>query len=379
MEYGIDQESLDLIIELQLQDAQNLIKGKYREGEAPDFELALECFNEELESLHTVLQDRALTRSVARAVVSDADIIRELVHQEEQAARDRELALNGFDADGFHEDGFPPQGREWTDMDPMESIMSDEMTDKLVILFNGGGEPSSVAESSKRGSQARPSTETGQLRRCIVCSEEFPFVDTLRCPCSHDYCRECLSDYISKAINDESIFPPRCCGQPIPIDGVNQIFIPAHLIGKYRAKELEFKSANRTYCHVSTCSAFIPSQFIKDEVATCVKCRSKTCVICKEASHAGDCPKDTATATVLRVAADNGWRRCYNCRRVVSLSHGCNHIYCVCRAEFCYTCGKRWQTCGCELWSEDMLVARNAAGQRAAAVPRQPPYQGWGL
>ncbi|KAL6870554.1 hypothetical protein J3F83DRAFT_736752 [Trichoderma novae-zelandiae] len=378
MDYEIDQESLDLIIELQLQDAQNLIKGKYREGEAPDFELALDCFNSELESLHTLLHDRAMTRSLARAVVSDADIIRELVNQEEQAARDRELALDGFAADDFRGNEFP-QGREPMEMDLVEGTMSDEMTDKLIILFNGGDELSPIAESSRWGGRARPATKTGQRRRCIVCSEDFPFVDTLRCPCSHDYCRGCLSNYISKAIDDESIFPPRCCGQPIPIDGVNRIFIPAHLIGKYRAKELEFSSEKRTYCHVPTCSAFIPTQFIQDEVATCIKCRSKTCVICREASHAGDCPKDTLTATVLRVAEDNGWKRCYRCRRVVSLSHGCNHIYCHCKAEFCYTCGKQWKTCGCELWSEDMLVARNAAGNRAVAAPPRPAYQGWGL
>lgn len=319
MNHEIDQESLDLIIELQLQDAQSLIKGKYRAGEAPDFELALECFNSELESLHVLLHDRAMTRSLARAVVSDADIIRELVHQEEQATRDREFALNGFGSDDVPQDGEP------LGMDSLEGIMSDEMAKKLIILFNGGDEPSSAGESSRMG-RRRASTGTSKRRRCIVCNDDFPFVDTLRCPCSHDYCRGCLSNYISKAIDDESIFPPRCCGQPIPLGGVNQIFIPADILGKYRAKELEYTSSKRTYCHVPTCSTFVPTQFIQDEVATCVKCRSKTCVICRGPSHAGDCPKDTATTNFLRVAEDHGWKRCYRCRRVVSLALGCNHI-----------------------------------------------------
>ncbi|KAL7951526.1 hypothetical protein V8C42DRAFT_304332 [Trichoderma barbatum] len=379
MAYEIDQESLDVIIELQLQDAQSMIKGKYREGEAPDFEFALECFNAELQSLHTLLHDQAMARSVARAVVSDADIIRELVGQEEQATRDRELALNGVGSDNLPQNGFPQYEFPQDGGSPGSGTMSDEMTNKLIILFNGGDEPSPVAESSRWG-QTRASTRTSKQRRCIVCNDEFPFVDTLRCPCSHDYCRACLSNYISKAIDDESIFPPRCCGQPIPLDGVNQIFVSAGILGKYRAKELEYNSVKRMYCHVPSCSMFIPTQFIQDEVATCVKCRKKTCVICKGASHQGDCPKDTATADLLRVAGDRGWKRCYRCRRVVELAHGCNHIYCHCKAEFCYTCGKRWKTCGCELWSEETLVARtNAVLNRGAAAPPQPAAQGWGL
>ncbi|KAL6820725.1 hypothetical protein V8C40DRAFT_251192 [Trichoderma camerunense] len=377
MDYEMDQESLDLIIELQLQDAQSMIKGKYREGEAPDFEFALECFNAELQSFHTLLHDQALTRSVARAVVSDADIIRELVNQEDQARRDRELVLNGFGSDDFNQRGFPlddfPQNGE------SSGTMSDEMTSKLIVLFNGGHEPFPVGESSRKGGQERAVTRASKRRRCLVCTDEFPFVETLRCPCSHDYCRECLSNYVKKAIDDESIFPPQCCGKPIPLTGVNQIFLSPDILGKYRAKELEYNAEKREYCHVPTCSTFIPKQFIKDEVGTCVKCGRKTCVICKGASHTGDCPKDTATAEVLRVAGDRGWKRCFKCRRVVELAVGCNHIYCRCKAEFCYTCGKPWKTCGCELWSEDMLVSRNGGVNRAAAAPAQRAAPGWGL
>ncbi|KAH6605967.1 hypothetical protein Trco_005120 [Trichoderma cornu-damae] len=367
MNHEIDQDSLDLIIELQLQDARNMIKGKHREGEAPDFELALEFFNSELESLHTFLHDREMSRSLARAVVSDADIIRELVHEEERATRDRALALTGFAGDraaqGDDGDFFPDQ--EPPCADSPGGPISDEMLRKLIVLFHGDDGPSSAAESSRMGGRARAPAETGRRRRCIVCNEDFSFVDILRCPCSHEYCRGCLSNYIDKATGDESIFPPRCCGQPIPLDGVHQIFIPADVLGRYRAKELEYNSSKRCYCHVPSCSTFIPAQFIRDEVATCVKCRSRTCVICRGASHEGDCPRDTATANFLRVAGDNGWKRCYKCRRMVELTHGCNHIYCHCKAEFCYVCGKRWKTCGCDLWNENMLFARaNAAVNR---------------
>jgi hypothetical protein len=320
MDYEIDQESLDLIIQLQLEDAQSMAKGKYREGEAPDFDLALELFNAELESLHAFIHDREMGRSLARAVVNDADVIRELCNEEDQATRDRMLALRGFDGDAVTIDDIFPDG-EPSDTDSLKGAMSDEMVNKLIVLFHGDDDPApSTAESSKKGKQNK------RTLTCDICSEEFPFVDILQCPCSHDYCRGCLSIYVSKAINDESMFPPRCCGQGIPLDGVNQIFISADILGKYRAKVIEYDSANRVYCSMPNCSTFIPTQFIKDEVATCVKCESKTCTICKGPSHEDECPKDTATVNFLRMADENNWRRCFKCRRVVELTHGCNHI-----------------------------------------------------
>ena len=30
-------------------------------------------------------------------------------------------------------------------------------------------------------------------------------------------------------------------------------------------------------------------------------------------------------------------------------------IRCFCRAEFCYTCGRRWKTCSCAQWDEQRL------------------------
>ncbi|KAK6451378.1 hypothetical protein FP744_10007629 [Trichoderma asperellum] len=169
MDYEIDQESLDLIIQLQLEDAQSMIKGKYREGEAPDFELALDLFNAELESLHAFIHDREMGRSLARAVVSDEDIIRELCNEEEQATRDRMLALRGFNGDDITIDDIFPDG-EPSDTDSLKGAISDEMVNKLIVLFHGDDTPppSAAAESSKRGKQNK------RTLTCDTCSEEFP-------------------------------------------------------------------------------------------------------------------------------------------------------------------------------------------------------------
>ncbi|PVH71728.1 hypothetical protein DL98DRAFT_387736, partial [Cadophora sp. DSE1049] len=48
---------------------------------------------------------------------------------------------------------------------------------------------------------------------------------------------------------------------------------------------------------------------------------------------------------VLQAADENGWQRCYSCRRLVELDIGCNHITCHCGAQ--YICAQRWKTCTC--------------------------------
>jgi hypothetical protein len=37
-----------------------------------------------------------------------------------------------------------------------------------------------------------------------------------------------------------------------------------------------------------------------------------------------------------------GLMRCYNCRRFIEKTYGCDHMVCVCKAEFCYLCGAIW-------------------------------------
>lgn len=362
-----DQETLNLIIELQLQDAKALIKGKHRAGEPPDRELAAELFKQELESLASFHADRAMCRSIAQAVLADGEAIQDHVGAEQQVVADRNYALHGESSTGASGTALP------------DVVIDDEMVKKLAALYVAEDHPdAAAASSSKQIIRAKSSTSASDTRKCVACVTDVPYFDTVRCPCSHEYCRSCLADLFQSTMNDESLFPPRCCGQPIPL-GLNQIFLPAKLAGLYRAKELEYTTKDRTYCHVATCSTFVPPSFIRGEVAVCVKCESKTCTICKGSTHNGDCPKDMATLDLLSVAAENGWQRCYSCRSMVDLSTGCNLISkchrffrhlpydhpltsmilaCRCGAQFCYICGVQWKTCSCAQWDEERLVDR---------------------
>ncbi|KAL8745188.1 MAG: hypothetical protein Q9184_007905 [Pyrenodesmia sp. 2 TL-2023] len=163
-------------------------------------------------------------------------------------------------------------------------------------------------------------------RICVCCGESINYFATLHAPCGHDYCSQCAKKLVDMSTTNESLFPPRCCRQPIPLAAVDA-FMSAGSAQYFEERAIENSTVNKTYCVKPICSAFIPPSSINGDTATCPKCSFQVCVICKEASHKGcDCPKDTALSEVMELAQQAGWKRCYDCKRVVELTEGCNHI-----------------------------------------------------
>ncbi|KAI6317352.1 hypothetical protein MCOR07_009445 [Pyricularia oryzae] len=342
----MDTDTLALIVQLQLDDLEAItagVIGKGRATEAPeDIQIAAELFRAELVAQAAVISDKAFSQSIANAVIKDGGLIMECL-----AAENRQPAESSI-----------------TNLD-------DELIDKLKTLYVTDGEELKLEDSdvphseSSSWAASRQEVVRRPQRECTSCGDQYDFTNVARCPCSHEYCRECLAKLFEGSTVDESSFPPRCCGQQIPLDP-NRIFLSPELVGRFKAKRLEFEMPNRTYCHDPKCSTFVPLQFIdeKTSIAICVRCRKKTCTTCKGEPHGGDCPQDPGLQEVLALAAKEGWQRCYSCRRIVEFKGGCYHMSkgaifitgCRCRAEFCYICGGRWKSCRCQFWEERGLV-----------------------
>ncbi|KAG6019059.1 hypothetical protein E4U41_003416 [Claviceps citrina] len=264
----IDQETLSLILELQVHDVRSMIEGGHGAGEDRDFEVAAQILESELRGLASFYADRALSRSLADAPWAEADAMTAGPASSSASRGDTTAATTDDDGDG----GRSPQ-------------------------------------------QQQQQSNPAELRSCTACSSDVPASDTVRCPCSHTYCRDCMTELFTIALDDASLFPPRCCRQPIPPGLLSQGFLPGTVLATFAEKELEYATPNRTYCHVRTCSAFVPPASVRDDVATCGRCRARTCTICKAEAHAGhDCPSDEPTQDVLRLASRQGWQRCFSCR-----------------------------------------------------------------
>ncbi|KAL1619552.1 hypothetical protein SLS56_010046 [Neofusicoccum ribis] len=341
----MDDQSAALILQLQLEDISSILasaKGKGRAGDAPanGQEYALRLTQQELEAGVAILNDRAMGQSIARAVQADRHILAREAEAEEAAARDRRLACEMDGRTAAAADDGASGGAPACDEDA-DDAAQDEYLAKLMALYvseadgaellaagPGSGaddEDAAGGESSSRGAK-RGAQRAAIDRRCEACHDEKKFFDVATLPhCRHDYCRDCLDLLFRLSMTDESLFPPRCCRQPIQLRDV-RVFLSAETAREFEERRPELETPNRTYCHLATCSAWIPPRDISDEVGRCPACAAATCTICKAAAHDGECPNDEATQMLLRMADESGWQRCYNCRRVVELDVGCYHM-----------------------------------------------------
>ncbi|WZH41939.1 IBR finger domain-containing protein [Fusarium acuminatum] len=146
---------------------------------------------------------------------------------------------------------------------------------------------------------------------CAVCLEEFTVAEIIEVPCGHDLCETCIIRFVERSIADETLFPPQCCQQEIPIE-VNS-FLSHDLVDLFEKKKVEYETVNRTYCSNQRCSQFIPPFCIDDDDATCNDCGHLTCATCKASAHAGPCGGDAETQGLLALAEREGWRRCSKC------------------------------------------------------------------
>ncbi|KAJ5346956.1 uncharacterized protein N7506_000209 [Penicillium brevicompactum] len=357
----LDQPTAELIIQIQLQDASsfsNTLKGKSRDP--TDKELAFYLQKEQLEAVSHALKDRRMVMSFAAAIQADGRILAETQVEEESASKDRIVAGQWMEGEHL----VSPN-----DFEPKAAGLDDETLEKLEILYVSGlkgyykreeggmtgteaGLPESSAWAARRSHQSHL-----RMVQCVACGDNTEFFNVARAPCQHEYCRSCLEALFRASITDESLFPPRCCSQPIHLSTA-RIFLKSDLAQLYEKKKIELETPNRTYCYSTICSVFIEQSHIDGEVATCPECQHTTCITCKGRAHTGDCPNDSAMRQLLLAAQENEWQRCYSCWRLVELDHGCNHMTCHCGAQFCYNCGEQWKNCECEQWNEHRLLAR---------------------
>lgn len=169
-----------------------------------------------------------------------------------------------------------------------------------------------------------PSTDDWDLPSCIACGGNG-LSGILRMRCGHLYCEQCIVRLFESALGDESLFPPRCCGQHISFELIEHL-CSEECEAMFDDRRIELTAENRVYCARPECSIFIRSDRIKGGVAVCRLCSTETCVYCKGTAHNGECPQDPAVTSLMALAAVEGYKQCYRCHAMVELTFGCNHI-----------------------------------------------------
>ncbi|KAI0851948.1 hypothetical protein F5Y00DRAFT_274217 [Daldinia vernicosa] len=377
--YAADDETLNLIIQLQQEDLRELLapaNGEHTEGELIDAELAIRLYDIELNNAATIASDRQLVRQIREGNHVDNNIAHEPAPEEPtpEAPVPDEPELGEPAPDESTPDEPTPDEPIPDEPTPEERIDQDDHVVATLSLQ----EPPVVSDSASNSGSPEGATpqdttaEIVEMRACLACQEMTEVTRLTEVPCSHEYCPNCLATLFRNAMTDESLFPPRCCRRTVPLDP-NEHVLGEDLVRDFQDKVVEYSTPDRLYCHQTTCSAFIRPDMYVENIATCDKCQSITCVTCKGPSHDGDCPHDEELRGLMQLAQEEGWQQCYNCKSMVELNIGCHHITCRCGAQFCYVCGLRWKTCACAQWDENRLFDRAEAIYNRGRNARQGP------
>lgn len=311
----LDVATAALILQLQDDDVEKLRKsgkGKGREDELRDRDVALAIYQQELRYTRLGLENRLTRPDVHQTGDPGFTLLTDAMTEEDMLARDTFLAASlsrGADLDTE------------TEYSVDEEIEAFQLSDG-----NGTGYFSELeeavqaaAESSQRAT-TRLDTSRTTLRDCVACLECKSYNDLPRAACGHWYCRTCLTNLFESAFKDDSLFPPRCCRQEIRVCPSYDIF------RRFHQKMVEHNTSDKTYCCRPPCSAFIPPTRILYKQAACPVCDANTCTVCKKASHSGECSSDRATEQLLELAQEQRWQRCFKCQQIVEMERGCNHI-----------------------------------------------------
>nr|AAZ14935.1 conserved hypothetical protein [Coprinellus disseminatus] len=384
-----DPASALLIAHLQLEDTLQISlgrKGKARASAPPtDEEIAFQLQEAELGAFKQVYEDFTLAQSLHDALDRDAPLLEAYRVMEDAAAADRrvaEMVARGepvprptdaqrrverreFSLERAERSSTTPKPRKRVPvgLKPAPQLGEEEPLDSIWRFDD-------VSESLPK---AGPSVDHFKRVDCVGCDTKLRLTDALSTACNHHWCTGCIESLAQVYLRDETLHPLRCCKNPFPLPSISAKLNGKRLLAQYLAKKAEYdvSAQNRVYCSTPTCSAFLGSKegrgggHPRDTDIPCTKCHSHTCALCRGASHAGTrCGENEAVNQVRSLARESGWQTCPGCFTVVDLHHGCNHMTCTCKTEFCFVCGVRWKNCPCEQWDEGRLMdtARMRAG-----------------
>lgn len=303
-------------------------KAKYPADKVPDLELAYSINLKEIEAHLAFLNDIKLAHSIANAVDTDAEIIADITHEDQQAQDDHLMAVQMSTNDPDLEPPPPYTQQARTD------YIEDEVVRRLATMLTTEDELYKDYQVEAGPSVPYARRQAVALEKlalevfeCTGCTSEFRWSSTTQLACGHGYCKPCLRKFIMAGVveRDLMLVPPRCCGTAVPFRDIACTLTEAEM-EDFELAELEKATKNKTYCCNPDCGKFIAPKTIIAGEATCSRCETKTCAMCKSPGHRGDCPEDPDIQATLELGAENKWQRCFSCRSLVEIDWGCNHM-----------------------------------------------------
>ncbi|KAK2803296.1 hypothetical protein FQN51_003714 [Onygenales sp. PD_10] len=225
----MDDQSLEVTIQLMrldITDALAVGNGNTTDESLTDRDIALQLYQEDLNTLQSTLNDRRMARSITGAVQQDGDVLDILAQEEDRARHDREIAVN-MGGNRNSTVGTLQQTDVTTD------VTTDETPEEAENEKLAEGDP------TMRGRE----TDCFETHDVNVCDVHGP----------EEARRECAAYLFQGSLQDETLFPPSCCRQLIPLGLVEEL-MEAELAQQFRDKSVEHSDTNKIYCSRPSCS-----------------------------------------------------------------------------------------------------------------------------
>ncbi|RLL93172.1 hypothetical protein CFD26_100397 [Aspergillus turcosus] len=248
-----------------------------------------------------------------------------------------------------------------------------------------------------------PPEAPAEIRPCAYCTEDIEGEQVRPCKgCNCYCCTECIRQIFLMACKDEAMMPPRCC-QPIPL-AVARRYLSDEEIALYKLKFEEWRTVNRCYCPVATCSVFIPPSYIQQQwknlvsssgfyrqlaasgatpslpvsplyisfPVLCPKCFAQVCWKCKKLYHHGSpCQVSDIDPELARTLENLGIKRCPKCRAAVRRMFGCRHMQCRCGAQWCWYCCRAIEVCKANICEKGRAAEIDVRNENAEEIATQ--------
>ena len=160
---------------------------------------------------------------------------------------------------------------------------------------------------------------------CIACAGGSGEKRRLSCGCT--YCSPCLRRCIRSGLRNEESWPPEC-HERLTEEDIRWTRRPDLLrLWRQMAMEWDSPASGRLYCSRPACAAFIPRAEGQAGEVRCGACGEGTCGGCRRPWHLGlPCGEEEEEEELMDMMDHYGYASCNNCRRIIELRDGCNHI-----------------------------------------------------
>ncbi|KAL4439319.1 hypothetical protein ABPG74_016982 [Tetrahymena malaccensis] len=195
---------------------------------------------------------------------------------------------------------------------------------------------------------------------CEICYENMISSSYLSLSCDHTFHKKCLSQYFNTQISQKK-FPINCpstnCNLHVKQLDLKEV-LSTNEFQKYETFCLQnYIDSNQdeiSWCLTPNCEyAFIlaSGQYNLD----CPKCMKSYCLNCKCEYHKDQTCSEYKISKnfteddfkLEKLAVDQKFRKCSNCKIWVEKNQGCDHMTCRCGYQFCYICGGAYLNCDC--------------------------------